>query len=240
MSSFNEKKSTLNNFFSRKKNTGRGSRPSLEKFNIFKNHFENNINPFEPNNDRDANQGRLVAAMNDARKSYRDTGVEKFEQRAGFINEARQYNAVLDKYNRMSQNEKDDRVYLPQMNIFHNDKRDSYRRPDMIKLKRNHDQVEQDPFKISVVEFKSNKHNTEQRNDTARLLSSQDKVRGSFLTPSEAKEDEIYKFELPVTSFKTRFTGKDPNMNETSNRIENGKIKGTDIGVSNKSDLTKK
>lgn len=219
--------------------TGRGTRPALEKFSTFESHFSN-PDVFNAHEGHDDNQQRLLSAMRAAQTAYLHTPETEYTKRAGYINEARQYHAVFEKYQKMTPDERSDRVYLPQMNLFHDDARGSFRRPDMLKLKRKQG-VFGDTFHATAVEFKSSSHEPEQRRETARLLSDPGKLRGTFeATPWHAREEQIFHFrDVPLTKYKTRFSGAKPVTTETLTHTESLRLAHAGVSVSSKADPSK-
>ena len=219
--------------------TGRGTRPALEKFSTFTARFSD-PETFKALDSHDANEQRLLSAMRAAQHAYHTTSETDFTKRAGYINEARQYHAVFDKYQKMTPEERSDRVYLPQMNLFHDDARGSFRRPDMVKLKRKQGEFG-DTFHATAVEFKSSSHEPEQRSETARLLSDPGKLRGTFeQLPWRAREEQIYHFrDVPLTRYKTRFSGAKPVTTETLDPTEKQRLSHAGVSVSSKTDPSK-
>lgn len=221
----------------RPKTTGRGTRPALEKFSTFESHF---LKPdvFKPNEGHDDNQKRLLSAMHAAQTAYHQTPETDYTKRAGYVNEARQYHAVFEKYQKMTPEERSDRVYLPQMNLFHEGDTGTFRRPDMVKLKRKHG-PSGESFHATAVEFKTNTYDSEQRRVTAHLLSDPAKLRGTFDLPWLAGPDTTFEFNAPVTKYKTRFSGTKPVTTETLTQTESMRLAHAGVSVSSKTDPSK-
>ncbi len=236
-----EEKGTLfAHFGGRPRTTGRGTRPRLIPHREFATGAFADPHAFDEQPGHDANQRRLLAAIRNNQAAYRDTPERDYETRAGFVNEAREFHAVLTKYERMTPEERADRVYLPQMNIYREGRPAEFRRPDLIKLKRKRGEAGTE-YHASAIEFKSSQHKPDQRQHTMGLLRDQDHLRASFELPWEASTE--YHFDLPVTKYKTRFAGGDPHMHEpdaTSHLVDRGGrdpvIRGTHVKVTNKQD----
>ncbi|GAA5785244.1 hypothetical protein [Chitiniphilus shinanonensis] len=219
------------------KTTGKGTRPALSPFQEAKTTFTSP--DFKTNFpiQGDDNQRRLLAAMHSAHDNYHSTPEQQYGMRNGHINEFRQYEATLTKYNKMTQEEKDDRVYLPQMRIFKDHKRDEFRIPDMVKLKRT-----QKGSKATITEFKSKEHEVDQRLSVMKIIS-KPSVRATLSPfPNSASEPEIYQFNAPITKYKTLFssdkanpmTMSEPHPTRVEQRDHNTFLTDTDIQVINK------
>ncbi len=245
MADDSKRKGTLFAFFGgAPKTTGRGSRPPLEKFATFQQHFTDPTS-FRITDAHDDNERRLLHAMQSARTAHNSVvkgSVGEHTLRAGHVNEARQYHAVLTKYQAMSAEDRADRVYLPQMNIFHDDDRTKFRRPDLLKLKRTRASSGGESFHATAIEFKTSARAPEQRRETARLLSEPAKLRAAHEStpPSRTPEHQIFHFrDVPITRYKTRFSGAAPVTTETLSAAERGGLERARIRVSHKVDRSK-
>lgn len=236
-----------------KRTTGPGTRPAPRPHQEMKEILASPskvAEEFPALSTHDDNQRRLTSAIHDAHQKYQaeaNRHAPRFPMLAGHVNEAALYDAQLRKYAKMTPQEKSDRVYLPQMSIFRDDDRGGpgqqgkYRIPDLLKLKRTSKPDEEPHYKASFVEFKSNEHTPEQRGHVMNLLSEPQSLRAAESSngpPHSLPEHQIFHFEdVPVTRFKTVFTGDAPNMDEPHpNKLEQQEkkrvLKGTSTVVS--------
>lgn len=210
-------------------------KPALRKLDEMKSLMQNEAGftaAFPLPADADDNHTRLIQAIHQSRNGFlNETANRNWGTANGFAYEAGQYEATLKKYNAMTEQQKADRVYLPQMHMWAADEHDRfthsenwnerYRTPDMIKLKRTRDgNGEINGHYASVIEFKTNEHDYPQREHVMHLLANPEGLRVSEPAsghPSGVPQDKAFRFiDTPIRKFKTIFAGNEPNMSEHS------------------------
>ncbi|UXY16202.1 hypothetical protein N8I74_04050 [Chitiniphilus purpureus] len=190
----------------------------------------------------DQNNARLIKAIKDNKKAYKNAKDTDFEKKAGFINEARMLDRTLRKYNQMDPIEQAKRQYYPQTTIGSPTVQGN-RRPDLLKIKT----TDQGTF-ATFTEVKTKEFQSNQRQDTLKIL--QDTKTISAQPQGVSGPSPVDLTKTPVTKYKTVFAGSfskknpdhptDPGVSLLTPRL-GGKatLSGTGIAVYSKRPLDK-